>query len=480
MCEEQLEEGTEINLDELITDPFEESNDDPSFENLCNTLINPVEQQATMIDRRGLELTFEVKDKYKAVTQKIIEFINSQHLFGEECAKIKNILFKSIDINSGKINWNCFKSEINMMHMDDSKAKKIRKKVKKKFDKDFIELKEYEKYCEWEFYDHENVGTEDFNKITERNQAYTVQYIADTLSIGPELYILSLYNRGSKTFVRACISFYSCKPCIEYLAGAVIGTMGQVNKYLNIQFISVTGIDFQDTFLNSLYEYHYPCEFSISDQNDLITISNVSKSFSDRDNFEKMQKDIISHGLEDLNIAILDYDVQLQVKLNISLTDDTREMIEKLHDFEMILLDAGVIDARKVYEEKFKKLPYDKSPEQYYLYEKVSYLDELVFLEEHEIKNIVQEIEKCYAKDSIVYKYVKSIIHEQGEDVFFVGDYIDMFVSRLCEVTVDKIEENNWIFESRISNLAEKMLQKFLDHIATNGNTIENCEITRI
>lgn len=480
MCENLLEGVNDTNLDESITDPFEESSDDPSFENLCNTLVNQIDQQETMIDRRGLELTFEVKDKYKAVIQKIIEFVNNANLYVDDCSRIRNSLFRSIDINSGKINWKCFKFEVNMMHMDDSKAKKIRKKVKKKFDKDFIELKEYENYCEWEFDGHENVGTEDFNKITERTKAYTVQYMADIISNGPELYILGVYNRGSKTFVRACISFYSCKQCIEYLAGAVIGTMGQVNKYLNIQFISVKGIDFRDTFLNTLCEYHYPCEFSISDQNDLITISNISKNFGDQDNFTEMQKDIILHGLEDLNIAIMDFDVQWQVKLNISLTDDTREMIEKLHDFEMILQDAGVIDARKVYEEKFKKLPYDKSPEQYYLYEKVSYLDGLIFFEEHEIKNILQEIEKCYAKDSIVYKYVKSMIYEQGEDAYFVGDYITMFVNRLCEVTVDKIEDNNWIFESRISNLSEKILKKFLDHIATNGNTIANCEITRI
>lgn len=440
------------------------------------------EEDSDYETQEKLEFTFEVKDKYKEVINKVISVSPSALLkFNVNYDRVMQILFDSINVNTAKVNWTVFNEAFKYLVLDKAERKKIKKLIKNLITEEFIETELKRQDDDYE----SMLGTERFDVITKRNGVITFGNMLEYFDFYGLVKLDDLFNRGSKTYIRLAEDYFATADYTETILGMLIGTFGKVNENLKVHIARTERRKFGSNNFNFITEEIDECKTVLQEQlidSMQITVLNVSdllKTASSKEDYKNIFKGLKRNEIDELNIPIMNMDQQLSIKFSVDLTADNGKLMSETEALDKIFNKEGLITIREVYIEKFKRAIFNNSIIQQYLRYKNTYDENTDGTRKSDKKSLMKQIEECYGKDSLIYKYFDSSILEKY-DTYDVESFIRLFVSRLDEIITDDLEEGTWNCECITSNLPRLVIAKVMTAIKEAGNKVNFFEIETI
>lgn len=427
------------------------------------------------VTTEALEFIFEVKDKYKEVMKKIIGI--TPDLLGSlegDIDTVKDIVFSSIDINTGKVNWMTFKEMVNRLY-DTSEEKIIKKIVKKVLTKEFIDK-------ETEPRDKENsseVGTEGFDIIKKQSGAVTINSMSRQFGYFALIKVDDIFNAGSRTFIKMIEQKFTILPYSEKVFGAYVGTLGKINDNIQVHIIKREEQKIGREYYNFSFEEASECKVELMEQDQIIRVSDILKAASSKKDFARVYRDLKEQGIEELNIPIIDISHNLSVEFSVNLTESNESLMKGTEQLDKIFNKEGVVSIREIYKERFMRAITNNSIISNYLNHMNLYAENASGGRESEYKRILKQIEESYGKNSFIYKYF-------NKSFFYISDqcntefYIDILIDSLDEVSMDEIEGNTWTFKCKASNISEFTIKEILNTISENGGTVNYLETKEV
>lgn len=427
------------------------------------------------VTTEALEFIFEVKDKYKEVMKKIIGI--TPDLLGSlegDIDTVKDIVFSSIDINTGKVNWMTFKEMVNRLY-DTSEEKIIKKIVKKVLTKEFIDK-------ETEPRDKENsseVGTEGFDIIKKQSGAVTINSMSRQFGYFALIKVDDIFNAGSRTFIKMIEQKFTILPYSEKVFGAYVGTLGKINDNIQVHIIKREEQKIGRKYYNFSFEEASECKVDLLEQGQIIRVSDILKAASSKKDFARVYRDLKEQGIEELNIPIIDISHNLSVEFSVNLTESNESLMKGTEQLDKIFNKEGVVSIREIYKERFMRAITNNSIISNYLNHMNLYAENASGGRKSEYKRIMRKIEEAYGKESFIYKYF-------NKSFFYISDqcntefYIDILIDSLDEVSTDEIEGNTWTFKCKASNISEFTIKEILNTISENGGTVNYLETKEI
>lgn len=427
------------------------------------------------VTTEALEFIFEVKDKYKEVMKKIIGI--TPDLLGSlegDIDTVKDIVFSSIDINTGKVNWMTFKEMVNRLY-DTSEEKIIKKIVKKVLTKEFIDK-------ETEPRDKENsseVGTEGFDIIKKQSGAVTINSMSRQFGYFALIKVDDIFNAGSRTFIKMIEQKFTILPYSEKVFGAYVGTLGKINDNIQVHIIKREEQKIGREYYNFSFEEASECKVELMEQDQIIRVSDILKAASSKRDFARVYRDLKEQGIEELNIPIIDISHNLSVEFSVNLTESNESLMKGTEQLDKIFNKEGVVSIREIYKERFMRAITNNSIISNYLNHMNLYAENASGGRKSEYRRILKQIEESYGKNSFIYKYF-------NKSFFYISDqcntefYIDILIDSLDEVSTDEIEGNTWTFKCKASNIAEFTIKEILNTISENGGTVNYLETKEI
>ena len=467
--EEQQEEMLEQDENDIIE--FESG--DLGFENFVSTYKDC--NESNTLTTEALEFIFEVKDKYKEVMKKIIGI--TPDLLGSlegDIDTVKDIVFSSIDINTGKVNWMTFKEMVNRLY-DTSEEKIIKKKVKKVLTKEFIDK-------ETEPRDKENsseVGTEGFDIIKKQSGAVTINSMSRQFGYFALIKVDDIFNAGSRTFIKMIEQKFTILSYSEKVFGAYVGTLGKINDNIQVHIIKREEQKIGREYYNFSFEEASECKVELMEQDQIIRVSDILKAASSKKDFARVYRDLKEQGIEELNIPIIDISHNLSVEFSVNLTESNESLMKGTEQLDKIFNKEGVVSIREIYKERFMRAITDNSIISNYLNHMNLYAENASGGRKSEYRRILKQIEESYGKNSFIYKYF-------NKSFFYISDqcntefYIDILIDSLDEVSTDEIEGNTWTFKCKASNISEFTIKEILNTISENGGTVNYLETKEV
>lgn len=454
-------DNTDCNSEDLSLEDFVSAYKDC---NASNTLTT-----------EALEVIFEVKDKYKEVMKKIIGI--TPDLLGSlegDIDTVKDIVFSSIDINTGKVNWMTFKEMINRLY-DTSEEKIIKKIVKKVLTKEFIDK-------ETEPRDKENlseVGTEGFDIIKKQSGAVTINSMSRQFGYFALIKVDDIFNAGSRTFIKMIEQKFTILPYSEKVFGAYVGTLGKINDNIQVHIIKREEQKIGREYYNFSFEEASECKVELMEQDQIIRVSDILKAASSKKDFARVYRDLKEQGIEELNIPIIDISHNLSVEFSVNLTESNESLMKGTEQLDKIFNKEGVVSIREIYKERFMRAITNNSIISNYLNHMNLYAENASGGRKSEYRRILKQIEESYGKNSFIYKYF-------NKSFFYISDqcntefYIDILIDSLDEVSMDEIEGNTWTFKCKASNISEFTIKEILNTISENGGTVNYLETKEV
>lgn len=427
------------------------------------------------VTTEALEVIFEVKDKYKEVMKKIIGI--TPDLLGSlegDIDTVKDMVFSSIDINTGKVNWMTFKEMVNRLY-DTSEEKIIKKKVKKVLTKEFIDK-------ETEPRDKENsseVGTEGFDIIKKQSGAVTINSMSRQFGYFALIKVDDIFNAGSRTFIKMIEQKFTILPYSEKVFGAYVGTLGKINDNIQVHIIKREEQKIGREYYNFSFEEASECKVELMEQDQIIRVSDILKAASSKKDFARVYRDLKEQGIEELNIPIIDISHNLSVEFSVNLTESNESLMKDTEQLDKIFNKEGVVSIREIYKERFMRAVTNNSIISNYLNHMNLYAENASGGRKSEYRRILKQIEESYGKNSFIYKYF-------NKSFFYISDqcntefYIDILIDSLDEVSTDEIEGNTWTFKCKASNISEFTIKEILNTISENGGTVNYLETKEI
>lgn len=427
------------------------------------------------VTTEALEVIFEVKDKYKEVMKKIIGI--TPDLLGSlegDIDTVKDIVFSSIDINTGKVNWMTFKEMINRLY-DTSEEKIIKKIVKKVLTKEFIDK-------ETEPRDKENlseVGTEGFDIIKKQSGAVTINSMSRQFGYFALIKVDDIFNAGSRTFIKMIEQKFTILPYSEKVFGAYVGTLGKINDNIQVHIIKREEQKIGREYYNFSFEEASECKVELMEQDQIIRVSDILKAASSKKDFARVYRDLKEQGIEELNIPIIDISHNLSVEFSVNLTESNESLMKGTEQLDKIFNKEGVVSIREIYKERFMRAITNNSIISNYLSHMNLYAENASGGRKSEYRRILKQIEESYGKNSFIYKYF-------NKSFFYISDqcntefYIDILIDSLDEVSMDEIEGNTWTFKCKASNISEFTIKEILNTISENGGTVNYLETKEV
>ncbi len=427
------------------------------------------------VTTEALEVIFEVKDKYKEVMKKIIGI--TPDLLGdleEEIDTVKDFVFSSIDINTGKVNWKTFKEMVNKVY-NKSEKKVIKKVVKKVLTKEFIDT-------ETEPRDKENsseVGTEGFDIIKKRSGAVTINSMSRQFGYFALIKVDDIFNAGSRTFIKMIEQKFTILPYSEKVFGAYVGTLGKINDNIQVHIIKREEQKIGREYYNFSFEEASECKVELMEQDQIIRVSDILKAASSKKDFARVYRDLKEQGIEELNIPIIDISHNLSVEFSVNLTESNESLMKDTEQLDKIFNKEGVVSIREIYKERFMRAVTNNSIISNYLNHMNLYAENASGGRKSEYRRILKQIEESYGKNSFIYKYF-------NKSFFYISDqcntefYIDILIDSLDEVSTDEIEGNTWTFKCKASNISEFTIKEILNTISENEGTVNYLETKEI
>lgn len=427
------------------------------------------------VTTEALEVIFEVKDKYKEVMKKIIGI--TPDLLGSlegDIDTVKDIVFSSIDINTGKVNWKTFKEMVNRLY-DTSEEKIIKKIVKKVLTKEFIDK-------ETEPRDKENsseVGTEGFDIIKKQSGAVTINSMSRQFGYFALIKVDDIFNAGSRTFIKMIEQKFTILPYSEKVFGAYVGTLGKINDNIQVHIIKREEQKIGREYYNFSFEEASECKVELMEQDQIIRVSDILKAASSKKDFARVYRDLKEQGIEELNIPIIDISHNLSVEFSVNLTESNESLMKGTEQLDKIFNKEGVVSIREIYKERFMRAITNNSIISNYLNHMNLYAENASGGRKSEYRRILKQIEESYGKNSFIYKYF-------NKSFFYISDqcntefYIDILIDSLDEVSTDEIEGNTWTFKCKASNISEFTIKEILNTISENGGTVNYLETKEV
>lgn len=427
------------------------------------------------VTTEALEVIFEVKDKYKEVLKKIIGI--TPDLLGSlegDIDTVKDIVFSSIDINTGKVNWKTFKEMVNRLY-DTSEEKIIKKIVKKVLTKEFIDK-------ETEPRDKENsseVGTEGFDIIKKQSGAVTINSMSRQFGYFALIKVDDIFNAGSRTFIKMIEQKFTILPYSEKVFGAYVGTLGKINDNIQVHIIKREEQKIGREYYNFSFEEASECKVELMEQDQIIRVLDILKAASLKKDFARVYRDLKEQGIEELNIPIIDISHNLSVEFSVNLTESNESLMKDTEQLDKIFNKEGVVSIREIYKERFMRAVTNNSIISNYLNHMNLYAENASGGRKSEYRRILKQIEESYGKNSFIYKYF-------NKSFFYISDqcntefYIDILIDSLDEVSTDEIEGNTWTFKCKASNISEFTIKEILNTISENGGTVNYLETKEI
>ena len=427
------------------------------------------------VTTEALEVIFEVKDKYKEVMKKIANI--QPDLLGdleEEIDTVKDFVFSSIDINTGKVNWMTFKEMVNKVY-NKSEKKVIKRVVKKVLTKEFIDT-------ETEPRDKENsseVGTEGFDIIKKQSGAVTINSMSRQFGYFALIKVDDIFNAGSRTFIKMIEQKFTILPYSEKVFGAYVGTLGKINDNIQVHIIKREEQKIGREYYNFSFEEASECKVELMEQDQIIRVSDILKAASLKKDFARVYRDLKEQGIEELNIPIIDINHNLSVEFSVNLTESNESLMKDTEQLDKIFNKEGVVSIREIYKERFMRAVTNNSIISNYLNHMNLYAENASGGRKSEYKRILKQIEESYGKNSFIYKYF-------NKSFFYISDqcntefYIDILIDSLDEVSTDEIEGNTWTFKCKASNISEFTIKEILNTISENGGTVNYLETKEI
>lgn len=427
------------------------------------------------VTTEALEVIFEVKDKYKEVMKKIIGI--TPDLLGSlegDIDTVKDFVFSSIDINTGKVNWKTFKEMVNRLY-DASEEKIIKKIVKKVLTKEFIDK-------ETEPRDKENsseVGTEGFDIIKKKSGAATINSMSRQFGYFALIKVDDIFNAGSRTFIKMIEQKFTILPYSEKVFGAYVGTLGKINDNIQVHIIKREEQKIGREYYNFSFEEASECKVELMEQDQIIRVSDILKAASLKKDFARVYRDLKEQGIEELNIPIIDISHNLSVEFSVNLTESNESLMKGTEQLDKIFNKEGVVSIREIYKERFMRAVTNNSIISNYLNHMNLYAENASGGRKSEYRRILKQIEESYGKNSFIYKYF-------NKSFFYISDqcntefYIDILIDSLDEVSTDEIEGNTWTFKCKASNISEFTIKEILNTISENGGTVNYLETKEI
>lgn len=419
----------------------------------------------------ALEVIFEVKDKYKEVMKKIAN-IQPDLLddLEEEIDTVKDFVFGSIDINTGKVNWKAFKEMVNKVY-DKSEKKIIKKVVKKVLTKEFIDT-------ETEPRDNDFIseaGTEDFDIIKKKSGAVTIYGVERQFGYFALIKVDDIFNAGSKTFMKILGENFMLLDYTEKMFGAYVGTLGKINDNIQVHLIKREEQKIGRKYYNFAFEKNYECKVELLEQEQKIRVSDILKAASSDRDFEVIYRELKSKEFDEMNIPIIDVGQNLSIEFSVNLTENSKILMKDTEQLDKIFNKAGVASIREIYKERFMRAVTNNSIISNYLNHMNLYAENASGGRKSEYRRILKQIEESYGKNSFIYKYF-------NKSFFYISDqcntefYIDILIDSLDEVSTDEIEGNTWTFKCKASNISEFTIKEILNTISENGGTVNYLE----
>lgn len=427
------------------------------------------------VKTKALEVIFEVKDKYKEVMKKIANI--QPDLLGdleEEIDTVKDYVFGSIDINTGKINWTTFKEMVNKVY-DKSEKKIIKKVVKKVLTKEFID-------AETEPRDNDFIseaGTEDFDIIKKKSGAVTIYGLERQFGYFALIKVDDIFNAGSKTFIKILGENFMLINYTEKVFGAYVGTLGKINDNIQVHLIKREKQKIGRKYYNFAFEENYECKVELLEQEQKIRVSDILKAASSDREFEVIYRELKSKEYDEMNIPIIDVGQNLSIEFSVNLTENSKILMKDTEQLDKIFNKAGVASIREIYKERFMRAATNNSIISNYLNHMNLYAEKASGGRKSKFRKILEQLEEAYGKNSFIYKYFNKqffCITDQGNIEF----YIEMIVDSLDEVSMDEIEGNTWTFKCKASNITEFAIKEILNAISENGGKVNYLETKEV
>ena len=427
------------------------------------------------ITTEALEVIFEVKDKYKEVMKKIIGI--TPDLLGSlegDIDTVKDIVFSSIDINTGKVNWMTFKEMVNRLY-DTSEEKIIKKIVKKVLTKEFIDTETEPREKE----NSSEVGTESFDIIKKQSGAVTINSMSRQFGYFALIKVDDIFNAGSKTFIKMIEQKFTILPYSEKVFGAYVGTLGKINDNIQVHIIKREEQKIGREYYNFSFEEASECKVELMEQDQIIRVSDILKAASLKKGFARVYRDLKEQGIEELNIPIIDISHNLSVEFSVNLTESNESLMKGTEQLDKIFNKEGVVSIREIYKERFMRAVTNNSIISNYLNHMNLYAENASGGRKSEYRRILKQIEESYGKNSFIYKYF-------NKSFFYISDqcntefYIDILIDSLDEVSTDEIEGNTWTFKCKASNITEFTIKEILNAISENGGKVNYLETKEI
>lgn len=427
------------------------------------------------VTTEALEFIFEVKDKYKEVMKKIIGI--TPDLLGSlkgDIDTVKDMVFSSIDINTGKVNWMTFKEMVNRLY-DTSEEKAIKKMVKKVLTKEFIDKETEPRDKEYP----SEVGTEGFDIIKKQSGAVTINSMSRQFGYFALIKVDDIFNAGSRTFIKMIEQKFTILQYSEKVFGAYVGTLGKINDNIQVHIIKREEQKIGREYYNFSFEEASECKVELLEQDQIIRVSDILKAASSKKDFTRVYRDLKEQGIEELNIPIIDISHKLSVEFSVNLTESNESLMKGTEQLDKIFNKEGVVSIREIYKERFMRAITDNSIISNYLNHMNLYAENASGGRKSEYRRILKQLEEAYGKDNFIYKYF-------NKSFFYISDqcntefYIDILVDSLDEVSTDEIEGSTWTFKCKASNISEFTITMIIDAIKEAGNTLNYLEVNVI
>lgn len=429
-----------------------------------------------------LEFTFEVKDKYKKVINKVIRVYPSElSRFNVNPDWVRDILFNSININTAKVNWHIFREEFRELALNKTERKRIKKIIKNIITEEFIEtdLKRQEE-------DYESIlGTEKFDVITNRDRVVTIGNMLGYFDIHKFVRLDNLFNRGSKTYISLVEERFITVDYSENILGMMIGTLGKANENLRVHVVKTEKRKFDSNNFNFITEESDECKIVLQEecvnsmQITVLNVFDILKTTSSKVVYKNILKKLNEYGIDEMHIPIMDMSQQLSIKFSLKLTVDNEKLMRSTEQLDKILNKEVIVSIREIYVEKFKRAVFKNSIIEQYLNYRSTYDVETTGVRRSDKKRLMKQIEDYYGKDSLFYKCFYSYIFDRY-NIYDVDSYISLFVSRLDEIIIDELEGGTWNFECKASNISDFVVAKIMDAMKQAGNTLNSFEMETI
>lgn len=440
------------------------------------------EEDSDYETREKLEFTFEVKDKYKEVINKVISVSPSALLkYNVNYDVVMQILFNSININTAKVNWTVFKEAFRDLVLDKAERKRLKRLIKNLITEEFIETEPKRQDDDYE----SMLGTERFDVITKRNGVITTGNMLEYFDFYGLVKLDDLFNKGSKTYIRLAEDYFATADYTEIILGMIIGTLGKVNENLKVHVARTERRKFGSNNFNFITEEIDECKTMLQEQlmdSMQVTVLNVYdilKTTSSKEDYKNIFRDLKEHEIDELNIPIMNMDQQLSIKFSVNIAADNSKLMSETEALDKIFNKEGIVTIREIYIEKFKRAIFKNLIIQQYLSYKSTYDEDTAGTRKSDRINLMKQIEEHYGKDSLIYKYFNSSIFEKY-NTYDADNFIRLFVGRLDEIITDELEEGTWNFECKTSNLPRLIIAKVMTAIKEAGSKINFFEIETI